>query len=58
MICLGLSLLIPQDGRTALMVAAQEGYLEIVVLLLDCGIDINAGDKVIKMLIRTLLALQ
>ncbi len=32
-------------GKTALMVAARGGYMEIVQLLLDKGADVNARDK-------------
>ena len=34
-----------KDGKTALMVAARGGYMEIVKLLLDKGADVNAKDK-------------
>ena len=35
-----------QDGRTALMVAAQDGHREVVELLLQHGADVNAEDEV------------
>ena len=35
-----------QDGDTALYMAAQEGYKEVVELLLQHGADVNAKDEV------------
>lgn len=36
----------PQDGITALHVAAQAGHVEIMRLLMDGGVDVNARNKV------------
>ena len=35
-----------QDGKTALMVSAQDGHMEVARLLLDSKADIHAADKV------------
>ena len=39
-----------QDGRTAIIQAAQDGHLEVVKLLLDKGADVNKADEVIRKL--------
>lgn len=38
-----------QNGQTALMFAAQYGYLKIAQFLKDCGADIHAADQVIAL---------
>ncbi len=35
----------PQDGSTVLMVAASEGYIDVVELLIDAGADVTARDN-------------
>ena len=32
-------------GKTSLMVAAENGYVDVIELLLECGADINAKDN-------------
>ena len=41
-----MSLLNIQDGRTAIFYAAERGYINIVQLLIDHGIDLKLKDKV------------
>jgi len=36
-----------QDGRTALICAAEKGHIEIVKMLLSAGADVNYSDKVL-----------
>ena len=38
--------LMPQNGRSALMLAAEMGHTEIAALLIERGADIQAKDKV------------
>ena len=38
--------LMPQNGRSALMLAISKGHTEIVALLIERGADVQAKDKV------------
>ena len=36
-----------QEGKTALILASEEGYLEVVFLLVAAGADVNAHDDLV-----------
>ena len=41
-----LSSCVPQDGLTALIIAAGDGYTETVSVLVEAGADVNLQEKV------------
>ena len=47
-----------QDGRTALLMASQEGKVECVEMLLDRGADINMLTEVSGIIIHCVHAMQ
>ena len=47
-----------QDGGTALMKASEAGHIECVQVLLDKGADINMQNKVSRVIIHCVLAMQ
>jgi ankyrin repeat protein len=44
-VCCGINGVL-QNGNTALLMAAQEGYTDIVQLLMEAGADVNVQSKV------------
>jgi ankyrin repeat protein len=44
-VCCGINGVL-QNGNTALLMAAQEGYTDVVQLLMEAGADVNVQSKV------------
>ena len=47
-----------QYGQTALMKASEKGYMEIVKVLLDGGVDVNKQNNVSGVIIHCVHAMQ